>query len=261
MVMKNIFGIMNDYIFLLAKTNSNEETKMAQAPKQVTLGPYKALNQDDRGIRDATAYGGGYPSPNPKKEEDPSDKRTRSQHNIVTKGKKAGNNKISTSQEEILDNKVYKVVLSKLNEYKDSNGKFNGIIRIIDCDMLRACYSLIKSNPGNMTPAMVNETLDGISTTWFNKIAKDIIEGRYKFTPARQQLIPKPHKAGEYRQLLIGNLREKIVQKALQVLLTSIFEPHFSKNSFGFLPGLSLVDALDKIHAHPFGREREGDKG
>ena len=32
-------------------------------------------------------------------------------------------------------------------------------------------------------------TLDGLNTEWFDKTAKDLIEGRFKFTPARQILI------------------------------------------------------------------------
>ena len=33
--------------------------------------------------------------------------------------------------------------------------------------------------------------------------AVDILEGRFKFSPARQILIPKPNKSGEFRPLLI----------------------------------------------------------
>jgi len=234
---KNTVGIMNDSIILLAKTNPNEGHTTAQAPKQVSLRASSALNQDDGGTRDVTAS-----------TDLAFDKRARSQHSIATLSEKAGSVKNSTHKGEILENYLYRVILSELNKYKTSEGKFNGIIRIIDSKMLQTCYSLIKSNPGNMTAGTENITLDGINLEWFNETATDIKEGRFKFSPARQILIPRPNKPGESRPLLIASPREKIVQKALQVILNAIFDPQFSKSSYGFRPGRSLVTGLNRLH-------------
>jgi hypothetical protein len=236
---KNTVGIINYSIILLAKTNPNEGNATAQAPKQVNLRAYSALNRDDGGTRDVTAS-----------TDQISSKRARSQHSIATDSEKAGSFKNSTPKSEILEKHLYRVVLSELNKYKTSEGKYNGIIRILDSKMLQTCYSLIKNNPGNMTPVTENITLDGINLEWFNITATEIQEGRFKFSPARQILIPKPNtnKPAESRPLLIATPREKIVHKALQVLLNAIFEPHFSKSSFGFRPGRSLVNALNILH-------------
>ena len=149
---KNAVGIINDSIILLAKTNPNEGNTTAQAPKQVNLRPLTGPNRDDGGTRDVTAS------------TDPiSDKRARSQHSIAPVSDKAGSVKNPTHKDEILENHLYRVVLSELNNYKTSEGKYNGIIRILDTNMLQTCYSLIKSNPGNMTPETENITLDGIN--------------------------------------------------------------------------------------------------
>lgn len=234
---KDTIDIMSESIILLAKTNPNEGNAIAQAPKQETLRASTALNQDNGGTRDVTASIGLT-----------IDMRARSQLSIASQSEKAGSVKNSNHKGEILENKLYRVVLSELNKYKTTEGKYNGIIRIIDSKMLQTCYSLIKSNPGNMTPGTEDITLDGINVKWFDQTAVDILEGRFKFSPARQILIPKPNKPGEFRPLLIANPREKIVQKALQVLMNAIFDPHFSKSSFGFRPGRSLVNALNKIH-------------
>lgn len=235
---KDTSGIMNEGIILLAKTNPNEGTATAQAPKQVTLRASTAPNQENGGTRDVTASVFN------------EEKRARSQHSIESHNEKAGSTKNSSHKGEILENHLYRVVLSELNKYKQTDGKHNGIIRIIDSKMLQTCYSLIKSNPGNMTPGTEDVTLfnDGLNLEWFNKTAVDLQEGRFKFSPARQILIPKPNKPGELRALLIASPREKIVQKALQVIMNAIFEPHFSKSSYGFRPGRSLINALNKIH-------------
>jgi retron-type reverse transcriptase len=234
---KGTIGIMNEGIILLAKTSPNEGNAIAQAPKQESLGATTALKQGIEGTRDVTASIAQN-----------SDMRARSQHSIAPQGEKAGSVKNSNHKGEILENQLYRVVLSELNNYKATDGRYNGIIRIIDSKMLQTCYSLIKSHPGNMTPGTEDITLDGINIEWFDRTAVNILEGRFKFSPARQILIPKPNKPGEFRPLLIANPREKIVQKALQVLMNAIFDPHFSKSSFGFRPGRSLVNALNRIH-------------
>ena len=53
--------------------------------------------------------------------------------------------------------------LEALRNLEKSDGKYRKIIRIIaDVDTLLYAYSLIKSNPGNMTPGTDTETLDGL---------------------------------------------------------------------------------------------------
>lgn len=54
--------------------------------------------------------------------------------------------------------------------------------------------------------------------------------------------IPKAN--GKTRPLGIGSPREKIVQKALQVILEAIFEPIFLNTSHGFRPKKSTHSAL-----------------
>jgi hypothetical protein len=54
-------------------------------------------------------------------------------------------------------------VFDSLRNLEKIDGKYRKIIRIIaDVEMLKYAYSLIKSNPGNMTAGADNETLDGI---------------------------------------------------------------------------------------------------
>lgn len=65
---------------------------------------------------------------------------------------------------------------------------------------------------------------------------------------ARQILIPKPNKPGEFRALVIASPREKIVQKALEVLMNAIFDPYFSNLSSVFRPERTLLNSLKRIH-------------
>lgn len=135
----------------------------------------------------------------------------------------------------------------ELNKYKTGE-KYNGIINILsNPTFLQACYLEIKSKPGNMSKGITPETLDGINLGWFERIASRIHTGKFKFSPTRRVLIPKPGKT-ELRPLSVGNPREKIIQKALTVLLEEIWEPKFSENSYGFRPGKSLQQALFQLY-------------
>lgn len=145
-------------------------------------------------------------------------------------------------------NDFRKVVSSQLNDYLNRENKYNGIIRIIaNPDFLMRCYMEIKSKPGNMSKGTTPETLDGISFKWFEKTAKDMLDGRFQFTPARRLEIPKAN-SDKNRPLSIGAPREKIVQKALKALLEEIYEPKFLKVSHGFRPNKSTHSALDQLH-------------
>lgn len=99
---------------------------------------------------------------------------------------------------------------------------YNGIIRIIANPLfLQGCYNEIKSKPGNMSRGTSKTTLDGINKKWFENISKEIINGKFKFSPARRVMIPKSGKK-QLRPLSIANPREKIVQKAITVVLEAI---------------------------------------
>jgi group II intron reverse transcriptase/maturase len=68
--------------------------------------------------------------------------------------------------------------------------------------------------------------------------------------PARQTLIPKEGKSGVSRPLGIGNFEDKIVQKGVQKVLESIYEPLFLKSSFGFRPNRSCHDAIKALRSY-----------
>jgi RNA-directed DNA polymerase len=98
-----------------------------------------------------------------------------------------------------------------------------------------------------MTKGVNAETLDGLRWKYFEMIAERLLIGNFKFSPSRRIFIPKPGKT-TLRPLSIGTPREKIVQKALQVLLEAIFEPKFLACSYGFRPNRSISHALERLY-------------
>lgn len=132
--------------------------------------------------------------------------------------------------------------------YKDETARSRLIHYIADVNTLILAYETIKSRPGNMTPGSTPGTLDGINTEYLSRISRKIRAGKYSFTPARRVWIPKPGKS-EKRPLQIAPAREKIVQKAMELVISSIYEPDFLPTSHGFRPNKSTHSALKEADA------------
>ena len=128
-----------------------------------------------------------------------------------------------------------------------SRGRYFKLMEIIsDKDFLVKAYNEIRSNPGNMTRGPDNETLDKISETYFENLSQELLTGKFRFRPGRVVLIPK--KNGKFRPLTIVPPRDKIVQKAITIVLQAIWEPSFHESSHGFRPNRSTHSALKPIY-------------
>ena len=114
---------------------------------------------------------------------------------------------------------------------------------------LVTAYELIKSNPGNMTKGADEVTLDGINLKHFLKLQSELRAGKFEFTPARRIQIPKPGK-NETRPLTIASPREKIVQKAILLILEGIYESKFLETSRGFRPARGTHTAMKQLESN-----------
>jgi group II intron reverse transcriptase/maturase len=116
-------------------------------------------------------------------------------------------------------------------------------------ELLLIAYNNIKSKPGNMTPGICPDTLDGISFEWLDKTTKNLKNESFQFKPGRRIQIPKKKNFSKgLRPLTITSPRDKIVQEAIRIILEIVFEPGFVEESHGFRSGKSCHSALKSIY-------------
>ena len=124
---------------------------------------------------------------------------------------------------------------------------FNRLIGYLkDINLWVLAYNKISKNTGSLTEGIDNETIDGINLDKLRKLQIEVLNGSFQWGGIKRIYIPKPGKK-EKRPLGIPNIRDRIVQEILKIIIEPIFESRFSNNSHGFRPGRGCHTALRMI--------------
>jgi RNA-directed DNA polymerase len=115
-------------------------------------------------------------------------------------------------------------------------------------NMMRA-YQRVAVNKGAPgIDKMTVEQLGPYLKDHWARIRQDLLEVRYRPSPVRGVDIPKP--GGGVRTLGIPTVLDRLIQQAIQQVLTPIFDPGFSNSSYGFRPKRSAHDAVLAAQSH-----------
>ncbi len=119
-------------------------------------------------------------------------------------------------------------------------------VRIMEfiCDrsnMNRAIKHVIQNKGAPGVDGMTVRKIKRYLNRHWPKIKKALLEGVYDPMPVRRKEIPKP---GGFRLLGIPTVLDRVIQQAMAQILGLIWDPVFSKHSFGFRPDLSQHDAM-----------------
>ncbi len=107
-----------------------------------------------------------------------------------------------------------------------------------------ACDRVVKNRGvGGVDGMSVDELRDFLNTNW-TTLRQMLMDGKYHPSPVLRVEIPKDN--GTKRKLGIPTAVDRVIQQAITQVLTPIYEPLFSENSYGFRPQRSAHDAIEK---------------
>jgi len=114
---------------------------------------------------------------------------------------------------------------------------------------LKAAYERVVKNggAGGVDGRSVDDLKEQLQTDW-PRIREQLLSGSYEPSPVRKVEIPKP--GGGMRTLGIPTVMDRMIQQALHQVLTPIFDPTFSEDSYGFRPGRSAHQAVLRAKEH-----------
>jgi RNA-directed DNA polymerase len=134
---------------------------------------------------------------------------------------------------------------------------FTSLAYYVDVEWLREAYRRTRKDAA----AGVDEMTARQYEVGLDERLVDLLErfksGTYKAPPVLRVYIPKDEKGIEKRPIGIPTLEDKILQRAVVMLLEPLYEVDFSCSSFGFRPGRSQHQALSTLRValkYPSGR-------
>ena len=111
-------------------------------------------------------------------------------------------------------------------------------------NMLLALKRVISNKGSHGVDGMkIDELREHIKKHW-DTIKAKILESKYNPSAVRRVEIPKVD--GGVRLLGIPTVQDRLIQQAIAQILSRIYEPLFSNNSFGFRPRRGAKDAVTK---------------
>jgi RNA-directed DNA polymerase len=124
--------------------------------------------------------------------------------------------------------------------------KFTALLHHVTVDLLRESFLALKRRAAPGVDGVTWEDYETGLEGNLEDLHTRVHSGGYRALPVRRRFIPKPG-TDKQRPLGIAALEDKIVQRALVVVLNAIYEEDFLGFSYGFRPGRSPHDALDAL--------------
>jgi group II intron reverse transcriptase/maturase len=124
---------------------------------------------------------------------------------------------------------------------------FTSLAYLMDIDWLREAFYRTRKDGA---PGVDGQTWSGYEKDLevnLQSLLDRAKSGTYRAPPVRRVYIPKAGSPTETRPIGIPTLEDKVLQRAVVMLLEPIYEQDFDAGSYGFQPGRSAHDALEDL--------------
>ena len=121
--------------------------------------------------------------------------------------------------------------------------------RALQRENILKAWQRVRANKGaaGIDGMTIDEFPDWAKAGNWKRIMTELRSGHYQPSPVRRVEIDKPD--GGKRQLGIPTVIDRVIQQAIAQVLTPIFDPGFSSNSFGFRPNRNGQQAVKQVQS------------
>jgi RNA-directed DNA polymerase len=131
----------------------------------------------------------------------------------------------------------------------DCRGEEQLMEAVVERGNMTAAYKRMVANQGAAgADGMTVDELKGYFNAQWERIKRELLEGRYMPQPVREVGIPKPD--GGVRKLGIPTAVDRVIGQAIHQELEPVFEPGFSESSYGFRRGRSAHQAVERARRY-----------
>ena len=145
-------------------------------------------------------------------------------------------------QSQIISTKLQQIAEQAANEPEKI---FTDLMHLVDVEYLKEAYRRTRKDaaPGlnGVTAQQYAENLDANLQALYERMRK----GQYRAPAVKRIWIDKEN--GKKRPIGIPEFEDKVVQRAVSMLMEAVYEQDFSEASYGFRPGRSAHLALQKL--------------
>jgi len=121
--------------------------------------------------------------------------------------------------------------------------------QVMQPENIQTAWLRVRANKGaaGIDGMTIDVFPDWVKSGGWKRVVNELEMGCYYPFPVRRVEIDKPD--GGKRPLGIPTVVDRIIQQAIAQVLTPLFDPHFSNNSFGFRPNRNGQQAVKQVQS------------
>ncbi|MGD8402048.1 MAG: group II intron reverse transcriptase/maturase [Anaerolineales bacterium] len=123
--------------------------------------------------------------------------------------------------------------------------RFRDLFRLLNEDMLRDSWRYIRKNAAYGVDRVSADEYGQNLEANIHQLVEELKRKRYRAKNILRRYIPKGN--NKWRPLGIPATQDKLLQIAVKRILEAIFEQDFLNCSYGYRPGVGVLDAVDKL--------------